>query len=78
MAAWGLYVLLRPVNKDLALLFLVLNVVGVAIQCASMLQLVSAMLIGDAAGGPPTVQAAAMAQLSIDVYRTGFTSRITR
>jgi hypothetical protein len=35
--AWGLYVLLRPVNKDVALLFLLLNTVGVAIQGASML-----------------------------------------
>jgi Domain of unknown function (DUF4386) len=46
MAAWGLYVLLRPVNKDLALLFLLLNAVGVAIQGASLLSLVSAMLQG--------------------------------
>lgn len=36
MAAWGLYVLLRPVNEQLALLFLLLNAIGVAIQCASM------------------------------------------
>lgn len=36
MAAWGLHVLLRPVNKDLALLFLLLNTVGVAIQSASL------------------------------------------
>ena len=36
MAAWGLYLLLRPVNEHLALLFLLLNAVGVAIQCASM------------------------------------------
>ena len=48
VTAWGLYVLLRPVNKDLALLFLLLNTVGVAIQCASMLPLLSALLMGDA------------------------------
>jgi small-conductance mechanosensitive channel len=36
MAAWGLYVLLRPINRHLALHFLLLNAVGVAIQCASM------------------------------------------
>jgi hypothetical protein len=75
MAAWGLYVLLRPVNQDLALLFLLLNTVGVAIQCASMLQLVSAMLMVDVGGGLPSFQAAqseAMAQLAINVYRTGF------
>ncbi len=75
MAAWGLFILLRTVNKDLALLFLLLNAVGVAIQCASMLQLVDAMLIGDAPGALPTFQAAqaeALAQLAINVYRTGF------
>ena len=32
MAAWGLYVLLRPVDQHVALLFLLLNAVGVAIQ----------------------------------------------
>src|ERR1035437_6964842 len=49
VTAWGLYVLLRPVNKDLALLFLLLNAVGVAIQGASMLWLVYAMWQGDEA-----------------------------
>jgi hypothetical protein len=49
MVAWGLYVLLRAVNADLALLFLVLNSVGVAIQGASMLSLVSAMFLGSGA-----------------------------
>ena len=28
LAAWALYVLLKPVNKDLALLFLLFNVAG--------------------------------------------------
>lgn len=50
VAAWGLYVLLRPVNRHLALLFLLLNVVGVGIQCASMIPLISALLQQDAAG----------------------------
>jgi hypothetical protein len=72
LAAWGLYVLLRPVNQDLALLFLLLNAVGVAIQCASLLQLVSAMIMVD--GLPPfqPAQTEAMALLAINVYRTGF------
>jgi len=75
MAAWGLYVLLRPVNKDLAFLYLLLNAVGVAIQGASMLWLVSAMLQGD---GTSHMQAYSAAQLeglgllSINVYKTGF------
>lgn len=75
MAAWGLYVLLRTVNQDVALLFLLLNGVGVAVQCASLLQLVSAMLIVDAGAAPTTFQPAqteAMALLAINVYRTGF------
>jgi Domain of unknown function (DUF4386) len=75
MAAWGLYVLLRPVNRDLALLFLLLNTVGVAIQCASMFPLVSAMLQGDGASHLQAYSAAqldGLAYLSINVYKTGF------
>jgi Domain of unknown function (DUF4386) len=75
MVAWGLYVLLRPVNEHLALLFLLLNAVGVAIQGASMLSLVSAMLPGDAASHLQAYSAAqleGLAYLSINVYKTGF------
>ncbi len=75
MAAWGLYVLLRRVDEDLALLFLLLNAVGVAIQGASMLALVSAMSPGDAAGHMQAFSAAQLAGLSypsINVYKTGF------
>ena len=75
MAAWGLYVLLRTVNQDVALLFLLLNAVGVGVQCASLLQLVSAMLMVDSGAAPTTFQPAqteAMALLAINVYRTGF------
>jgi len=75
MAAWGLYVLLRPVNKDLALLFLLLNAVGVAIQGASMLSLVSAMLQGDGASHMQAYSAAqleGLALLSVNVYKTGW------
>jgi len=73
--AWGLYVLLQPVNKDLALLFLLLNTVGVAIQCVCLLPLVSAMLQGDAASGMRAFSAAqlqGLARLSISTYKTGF------
>jgi uncharacterized protein DUF4386 len=75
MTAWALYVLLRPVNKNLSLLFLLLNAVGVAIQCASMLPLISAMLQGDGASHTQAFSAAqleGMAYLSINVYKTGF------
>jgi len=33
LTAWALYTLLRPVDEPLALLLLVLNAVGVAVQC---------------------------------------------
>lgn len=75
MAAWGLYVLLRSINERLALLFLLLNAIGVAIQGASMLSLVSAMSLG---GGADHLQALTAAQVetlvyhSIHVHRTGF------
>jgi hypothetical protein len=68
-------VILRPVNRELALLFLLLNTVGVAIQCASMLPLVSAMLLGDGLGnlqGYSTGQLEGLMLLSINSYKTGF------
>ncbi|MBI0583129.1 MAG: DUF4386 domain-containing protein [Methanomassiliicoccus sp.] len=43
LAAWALYVLLKPVNKDLALLFLLLNLSGVVIECINMLNLFAAL-----------------------------------
>ena len=36
LAAWALYVLLKPVNKDLAFLFVLLNLGGVVVQCISL------------------------------------------
>jgi uncharacterized membrane protein YozB (DUF420 family) len=75
VTAWGLYVLLRPINKDLALLFLLLNAIGVAIQGASMLPLVSALLQGDGASHMQAYSAAqleGLAFLSINVYKVGF------
>ncbi len=45
MAAWALYRLLKPVNPDVALLFLLLNLTGVAIQCVSDIFLVSSSLV---------------------------------
>jgi len=75
MAAWGLYVLLRSVDESLALLFLVLNAVGVAIQCASMLSLLSAMSLGDGASRMQVYSAAeleGLAYLFIGTYKTGF------
>ena len=75
MAAWSLYVLLRPVNQHLALLFLVLNAIGVGIQCASMLPLIAALLLGDDANRMQAYSAAQLAglgYLSVNLYKTGF------
>nr|WP_275588549.1 DUF4386 domain-containing protein [Microlunatus panaciterrae] len=75
LAAWSLYVLLRTVADSLALLFLLLNTVGVALQCASMLPLIAAMLLGaspDNLPGYSGEQVEGMAHLFITVYKTGF------
>ncbi len=72
MAAWGLFVLLRTVNGDLALLFLLLNAVGVAVACASMLQLVTAMQVIDPGSGLEAAQAHSLGLAAISVYRAGF------
>lgn len=75
VTAWGLYILLRPVSKGLALLFLLLNTVGVAVQCASMLPLLAALLMGDAATHMqafPAAQLEGLGLLSASVYKAGF------
>ncbi len=77
MAAWGLYVLLRPVNPDLALLFLLLNAIGVAIQMASYFPLIFAMLSTDAPGFTGTfspAQIESLRFLSMDLYKLSFTT----
>jgi hypothetical protein len=51
LTAWALYALLRPVNGPAALLLLVLNAVGVAVQCASYLPLLAALAQGDGRPG---------------------------
>ena len=45
LTAWALYVLLKPVNKNIALLFALLNICGVAIQCVSILNLIGALTV---------------------------------
>jgi hypothetical protein len=71
LTAWALYVLLRPVNEPLALLLLVLNAVGAAVQCASYLALIAVLSQSDSAGldGP---QLEGLATLSVATYETGF------
>jgi len=45
IAAWALYVLLKPVNKDLALLFLLFNLAGFIVWLFSSLCLFASLLI---------------------------------
>ena len=45
LAAWALYALLKSVNKDLALLFLLLNLGGVAVYSISLLNQFAALLL---------------------------------
>ncbi len=75
LTAWALYVLLKPVNKNIALLFLLLNLGGVAIHCFSDLFLIASQLILSGADYLKAFQADqlhALAMLSLDIYKNGF------
>jgi hypothetical protein len=75
LSAWALYVLLKPVNKDLALLLVLLNLAGVAIKCVSLLSEFSALLLlsgADYLQAFPADQLQALAILFLKLYQTGF------
>ena len=75
LSAWALYVLLKPVNQDLALLFLLLNLGGVAIKCASLLSEFAAMLLLSGAEYLlifHTDQLQGLAVLFLNLYKNGF------
>ena len=75
LAAWALYVLLKPVNKNLALLFLLLNLTGVAIQCSSDLFLFARQLLlsdADYLKVFQTDQLQALAMACLYIYKNGF------
>jgi hypothetical protein len=75
LTAWALYVLLKPVNKNLALLFLLLNLGGVAVHCFSDLFLIASQLILSGADYLKAFQAdqlQALAMLSLNIYKNGF------
>ena len=76
VAAWYLYVLLKPVNKNIALLFLLLNMGGFAILVYSHLNLFSSLTLLSGADylkvfQPDQLQAQAI--LFINLYKTGST-----
>jgi hypothetical protein len=75
LAAWALYVLLKPVSKNLALLFLLLNLGGVAIECISVLNLSTALSLlsgADYLTVFPADQLQVQALLYINTYTNGF------
>lgn len=75
LAAWALYVLLKSVNKDIALLFLLLNLAGVAIECINMLNLFTATLLlsgADYLTVFPVNQLQSLAMLFLNLYQNGF------
>jgi len=73
-AAWALYVLLKPVNKDLALLFLLFNVAGFAVWLFSSLCLFGSLVI---LNGTETIKAfqpdqvQALAVFFVNLYKSG-------
>jgi hypothetical protein len=74
LAAWALYALLKPVNKNLALLFLLLNLGGFAIVVLNHLNLFSSLMLLSGADylkvfQPDQLQAQAM--LFINLRRNG-------
>ncbi len=76
LAAWALYVLLKPVNKDLALLFLLLNLGGVAVQCSSDLFLFAIQLLMNGHDTLKVFQAdqlQSLAMFFLDLREKGFT-----
>lgn len=75
LTAWALYVLLKPVNKNLALLFLLLNLGGVAVWCFSDLFLIASQLLVSGSDYLKVFQSdqqQALAMLSLYIYKNGF------
>ncbi len=75
LAVWTLYVLLRSVNQNVALLFLLLNAAGVTIQCLNTLNLYAAFLLTSGSEylkdfQPDQLQA--MAMYFIHLHESGF------
>ena len=75
LAAWALYALSKPVNKNLAFLFLLLNLGGVAVECLNALNLFAALQFLSGANYLnvfQTGQLQAMAMSSLNLYTSGF------
>jgi hypothetical protein len=75
LSAWALSVLLKPVNEDLASLFVLLNLGGVAVWCISQLSELAALLLlsgADYLEAFQPDQLEALAMLFLSLYQNGF------
>jgi hypothetical protein len=75
LTAWALYVLLKPVNKNIALLFLLLNVGGAAVYSINLVNQFAALLLlsgADYLKVFQTDQPQALAMLFLYIYKNGF------
>jgi hypothetical protein len=75
LSAWALSALLKPVNEDLALLLVLLNLGGVAIWCIAQLSELAALLLlsgADYLKVFQTDQLEALAMLFLSLYQHGF------
>lgn len=76
LTAWALYTLLKRVNGPVALLFLLLNVCGVAMQCFSLILLYAALPLPTAGGQLDAFtadQRHASALFFLGLHEAGFT-----
>lgn len=75
LAAWALYALLKSVNKDLALLFLLLNLGGVAVYSINLLNQFAAVLLLSGADYLKVFQAdqlQSLAMFFLDLHHNGY------
>jgi hypothetical protein len=75
LAAWALYVVLKPVNRDLALLFMLLNLGGVAVYSINLLNQVAAVLLlggADYLKAFQTDQLQALAMFFLHLHHNGY------
>jgi hypothetical protein len=75
LAAWALYVLLKPVNRSVALLFLSLNLGGVAVYSINLLNQFAALLLLSGADYLKVLQAVqlqALAMFFLNLYHNGY------
>lgn len=75
VATWILYLLLKPVNKNLAVLGVLFNVIAIALEAANKLNLIAASLLVENAGYLGAFEPAqrhAMAYFAVQMYQFGF------